>query len=60
MIRGGGEKEKKTKWWDEFVFDKTKGGKLELNLTSLLFVRRSLETDNERFVLMMLSSVGEW
>lgn len=39
---------------------KTKGGKLELNLTSLLFVRRSLETDNERFVLMMLSSVGEW
>lgn len=39
---------------------KIKGGKLELNLTSLLFVRRSLETDNERFVLMMLSSVGEW
>lgn len=39
---------------------KIKGGKLELNLTSLLFVRRSLETDNERSVLMMLSSVGEW
>lgn len=37
MIRGGGEKEKKTKWWDEFVFDKKQGGEVgtKLNLSSL-------------------------